>query len=227
MENNCKEILAEIRTSIDNLKERLAELEAKLAALESQAQAEPVEAQGPVDISDADIDITDDIPQEFVQEAPSAPEEPVTEEVPVIEEVPVVEEPVVEPVPVVEEAPAVQEAPAAPEEPVAEPAPQPKPRARKPKVSDESHAAVPAWKTDKPGAPVKNIRSAISLYDRALFINTLFKEDYSQYDKTIADLNAMTDMDEAEAYLAERFPDWPASSDVVYRFMMSVRKKLG
>ena len=214
MENNCKEILAEIRTSIDNLKERLAELEAKLAALESQAQAEPVEAQGPVDISDADIDITDDIPQEFVQEAPSAPEEPV-------------EEPVVEPVPVVEEAPAVQEAPAAPEEPVAEPAPQPKPRARKPKVSDEGHAAVPAWKTDKPGAPVKNIRSAISLYDRALFINTLFKEDYSQYDKTIADLNAMTDMDEAEAYLAERFPDWPASSDVVYRFMMSVRKKLG
>ena len=186
MENNCKEILAEIRTSIDNLKERLAELEAKLAALESQAQAEPVEAQGPVDISDADIDITDDIPQEFVQEAPSAPEEP-----------------------------------------VAEPAPQPKPRARKPKVSDEGHAAVPAWKTDKPGAPVKNIRSAISLYDRALFINTLFKEDYSQYDKTIADLNAMTDMDEAEAYLAERFPDWPASSDVVYRFMMSVRKKLG
>ena len=34
-----------------------------------------------------------------------------------------------------------------------------------------------AWRTDRPGSPVKNIISAISLNDRVLLINSLFKED--------------------------------------------------
>ena len=83
------------------------------------------------------------------------------------------------------------------------------------------------WRTDKPGLRVKNIRSGISLYDRALFIGTLFKEDFSLYDKTIADLNNMVSMDQAVDYIRNKFPDWNLKSDVVYNFMMSVRKKLG
>ena len=78
-----------------------------------------------------------------------------------------------------------------------------------------------------PGAPVKNIRSGISLYDRALFIGTLFKEDYALYDKTIGDLNAMYTLDQAVDYLLAKFPDWNLKSDIVYNFMMAVRKKLG
>ena len=74
---------------------------------------------------------------------------------------------------------------------------------------------------------VKNIRSGISLYDRALFIGTLFKEDYALYDKTIGDLNALGTLDEAVDYLLQRFPDWNLKSDIVYNFMMAVRKKLG
>ena len=84
-----------------------------------------------------------------------------------------------------------------------------------------------AWRLDKPGMSVKNIRSGISLYDRALFIGTLFKEDYALYDKTIGDLNALSSLDEAVDYLAEAFPDWNFKSDIVYNFMMAIRKKLG
>ena len=51
---------------------------------------------------------------------------------------------------------------------------------------------------------VKNIRSGISLYDRALFIGTLFKEDYALYDKTIGELNGLSSLDEAVDYLLDR-----------------------
>ena len=74
---------------------------------------------------------------------------------------------------------------------------------------------------------VKNIRSGISLLDRALFIGTLFKEDFALYDQTIANLNAMSSLDEAVDYIRENFPSWNLKSDVVYHFMMSIRKKLG
>ena len=86
------------------------------------------------------------------------------------------------------------------------------------------------WKIriqDKAGFLVRNIRSAISLFDRALFINTLFKEDYALYDKTIGELNELSTLDEAVDYVAARFPDWNFGSDVVYSFMMAIRKKLG
>ena len=100
-------------------------------------------------------------------------------------------------------------------EPVAEPEP----------VPDDT-IGLP-WRKDKPGLQVKNIRSGISLLDRALFIGTLFKEDFALYDKTIADLNGMSSLDQAVSYIREHFPSWNLKSDVVYHFMMSVRKKLG
>jgi len=91
---------------------------------------------------------------------------------------------------------------------------------------DPETASLP-WYVDKPGLPVKNIRSGISLYDRSLFIGTLFKEDFALYDKTIADLNALDSLDGAVAYVTEHFPDWNLRSDIVYNFMMAIRKKLG
>lgn len=121
----------------------------------------------------------------------------------------------------------VPDLPAAPEEPapaVDSPAPVvDTPAPEVPKVDTERMA----WRLDKPGMAVKNIRSGISLYDRALFIGTLFKEDYALYDRTIADLNAMGSLDEAVDYLLVNFPDWNLKSDVVYNFIMAIRKKLG
>lgn len=84
-----------------------------------------------------------------------------------------------------------------------------------------------SWRKDRPGLQVKNIRSGISLYDRALFIGTLFKEDFTLYDNTIRELNELTTLDQAVDYIRRRFPDWNLHSDVVYSFMMAIRKKLG
>lgn len=92
-------------------------------------------------------------------------------------------------------------------------------------VADET-AGLP-WRKDKPGIPVKNIRSGISLLDRALFINALFEEDATLYDATIAQLNKAETLDEAVAYIREHFPKWDLGSNAVYYFMMAVRKKLG
>ena len=94
-----------------------------------------------------------------------------------------------------------------------------------PAPADET-ASLP-WRKDKPGLRVKNIRSGISLYDRALFIGTLFKEDYSLYENTIRDLNEFVSLDQAVDYIRTHFPQWNLHSDVVYNFMMSIRKKLG
>ena len=127
-------------------------------------------------------------------------------------------EPVVEPEPVIEEIPEQvrNDEPEPEPEPVAKPAPAPRPETER----------LP-WRLDKPGLSVKHIRSGISMYDRALFIGTLFKEDYALYDKTIGELDTLTSLDEAVDYLLERFPDWNLKSDIVYNFMMAIRKKLG
>ena len=83
------------------------------------------------------------------------------------------------------------------------------------------------WRTDRPGIPVKNIRSGISLLDRALFVNTLFREDAALYDQTIVELNKLASLEEAVGYLRTHFPEWDLRSNAVYHFIMSIRKKLG
>ena len=116
-------------------------------------------------------------------------------------------------------------------EPLPEPIPEPVPEAEEeeefPEGPDISATAHLPWRTDRVGIRVKNLRSAISLYDRALFIGTLFKEDYSLYDSTISALNNLETLDEAVEYIVVHFPEWNLRSDVVYNFMMAVRKKLG
>lgn len=83
-----------------------------------------------------------------------------------------------------------------------------------------------AWKTDMPGAPVRDIRSAISLNDRVLFINRLFNEDPMSFQDMLSKINNMTSIEEViEAVVAEH-PDWDLGSEIVYRFMMAVRRKI-
>ena len=83
-----------------------------------------------------------------------------------------------------------------------------------------------AWRIDRPGSPVKNIISAISLNDRVLLINTLFKEDPLLFQDAIAAFNAMGGLEEAVSYIAANFPEWKLDSEPVYRLMMAVRRKL-
>ena len=82
-----------------------------------------------------------------------------------------------------------------------------------------------AWRTDRPGAPVRDLLSAISLNDRVQFINVLFNQDPVLFQQTRAKINIMESLDQVEAYITSHF-DWDMSSQVVYRFMMAVRRKV-
>lgn len=241
MEKNNKETLAIFAAEIEELKTRLASLEARFEELssslpeeeEEEVVAVPEEADLPeapevpeVEEVDGDTGVVDidivDLPEDIPVELPG---DPVYDAVAPLESAPEEAAPVEE----VSQAPDPETAPetapeAAPEAAEEDDLPEDKPSAG-PELMAPS-GSYP-WQTAKPGLPVKNLRSGISLFDRALFINTLFKEDYVLYDKSISDLNAVSTFPEAVDYVLRHFPDWNLSSDVVYSFMMALRKKLG
>lgn len=243
MENREQQILSEIREMISSVRVLLDALEAKVDMLSQAPVVEEVEDE-PIDL---DIeDMLDDIPvaeavapvaETVVAEAVEAAVEPVVDDDLPFDDVPVVEEPVVEE-PVVEEPVLIDEVPVVLEEPVVE----------EEHVVDEdlpvseilidaaaanartavidAMTAKEAWRTDIPGSPVKDIRSAISLHDRIIFINGLFGEDPMLFQEVLTAINSMTSVEDAVAYLAEKRPEWDMNSDEVYRFMMAVRRRI-
>ena len=218
MENREQQILSEIRSLVASVRSQLELLDAKMAEFQQIVDPQEIDVI-PIDI---DIDVDVDLPvAEPVDEPVIAPiDEPVEE--PVVEQV---EEQVEDD----DDLPfgdfIIEEEEQKPEPVAAEPEP----------VAEEPHqeAAVidvmtqkQAWRTDMPGLPVKDIRSAISLNDRVLFINYLFHEDPMTFMETLGKINQMTSLDEVVAYLAGEHKDWDFSSDVVYRFMMAVRRRI-
>lgn len=112
------------------------------------------------------------------------------------------------------------------------------PKARKTKATSEhrqysGHKVIAdqkygneAWRKDMPGPEVKDVRSAISLNDRVMFISTLFRDDSMLFQDVINKINALTTLEKVVQYLKENFPEWDMDSELVYRFMMSVRRKI-
>ncbi len=96
---------------------------------------------------------------------------------------------------------------------------------QKPVVLD-AMAEKQAWRRDIPGTEVKDVRSAISLNDRILFIRSLFGGDAVLFQDTLDRINSMESLERAVEWLMEGFPGWNFESDTVYRFMMAVRRKL-
>lgn len=196
MENKDLQILAEISDLAASLRRQLEELEEKIAHLKSVYHESADYQYDEVDIP-IDIDI-----DEMSAEEPAAisdETEPETEPETVAETEP---EAVAEVVESVAEVPPVRQA-----------------------VIDVLEDKR-AWKTDMPGAPVRDIRSAISLNDRVLFINRLFNEDPMSFQDMLSKINNMTSIEEViEAVVAEH-PDWDLGSEIVYRFMMAVRRKI-
>ena len=197
MEKTAKEVFNEIQTTIDHLRAQLDELEQRLA----EERAAEAEAPAPAVV-----------PEPETEPVEIAEPEPGTEEVPVEIELPEVESPV-------EEVP-VEEVPAEPE-------------TIDLSIDMQAIGAKPQpdaknfqWMIDIPGSPVANVISAISLNDRVLFINTLFGEDPGVFQQTINAFNSMESIGEAVSYVMANFPDWNLSSEVVYRLMMAVRRKL-
>ena len=90
--------------------------------------------------------------------------------------------------------------------------------------------APPAIKKSKQAGdslpPVKSLRSAISLADQVAFQSRLFRKDSSLYQSTVDHLDKLSTMAEAQAYLADVFPEWDQNSDDVRRFMTAVRRKI-
>ena len=204
MEKTGTKILSDIRASLEALKAQLAAIEEQVAELEGFIAAEEEAV----------------VTEPVVETVQTAEPEPVAEEVPVMME----DMPAVEDLPVSDDLPLVMEEAA--EEPVdlgiELPDEAPKPQA----ALIDRFAEDCAWKTDIPGSEVRNIISGISLNDRILFINTLFKGDAGAFQDTISVFNGLEGLSQAVDYIGEHFPNWNLNSEVVYRFMMAVRRKL-
>lgn len=232
MENREQQILSEIREMISSVRVQLDALEAKVAMLSQ----EPVVDEFEDELIELDIeDVLDGIPvsDPVVEEVAElvADDDLPFDDVPVVEE-PVVEEPVVEEPVLIDEVPVVLEEPVVEEEhvvdedlPVSEILIDAAAANARTAVID-AMTAKEAWRTDIPGSPVKDIRSAISLHDRIIFINGLFGEDPMLFQEVLTAINSMTSVEDAVAYLAEKRPEWDMNSDEVYRFMMAVRRRI-
>lgn len=229
MKNNQQQILSEIKSLMASVKTQLEALENKIVEFEQYIDAQDVVDDLPVDelieelvediaeapvaesvtevedeVMDIELEPSDDLP--FYDDLPQVSEpEPVAASDPEVEPVPDVEpvlevealpEPVEEPVQAVEQVPVI-----------------------------DAMIAKQAWRKDMPGSPVKDIRSAISLNDRILFINYLFGEDPMAFQEMLTQLNAMSSFDEAAAHAIAAHPQWDLESDTVYRFMMALRRR--
>ncbi len=218
MEKSVKEVFNEIQTTIDALRAQLDELEDRLQVMVAEIpdQVEDDLAEEPAEPEPVEVE-----PEPMAEPEP----EPTVEPEPVAEPEP---EPTVEPEPVAVE---LEAEPAPAEEPA--PAVEPEPEIIDLSIDMAGMGArtVPdarnyQWMIDLPGGPIANVISAISLNDRVLFINTLFKEDPSLFQQTISAFNGMESISEAVSYVIANFPDWNLNSEVVYRLMMAVRRKL-
>ena len=245
MEKSRPEILSEIQETLAMLKARIADIEEKLAVLEQAPEPEPEPAEEPV-AEQVPVQEKDavELPAEEIVDI--APEEPAPAAEAAEEDLPAAEADL-DPIDISLDEIEVDMAPEAPAVPEAEPAAapeEPDPEEEllmdgpaRTNINDKQGRNVRkavmdvvgqklAWKTAMPGTPVKNVISAISLNDRVLFINTLFKEDPMAFQEAIAAFNGMASFDEAEEYVRANYPDWNLNSDLVFRLMMAVRRKL-
>ncbi|MBR5300201.1 MAG: hypothetical protein IKU36_08140 [Bacteroidales bacterium] len=251
--SEIKSMMASIRSQLERLDAKMAELQQVVDPeefdmapididIDEDVQAEPVQIvevqEIPLEVEEPVNELVEEPVAESVEVSVEEPdEEPIEEIADLPEELEVVEaEPEAEPEPEVDDDLPFADVPAQeeedddlpgvfdlPEEPVtvaAKAADAAKP------ILNEVLAADCAWRKDMPGSPVRDIRSAISLNDRVIFINLLFKEDAQTFVDTLAKINTMETLDQAVEYICSTFPSWDMNSDLVYRFMMAVRRKV-
>lgn len=237
--DNQKELLAELERGLSELKEKIAVME-KLIAEFNGTETSDSEVNGEV-AEHIELVHEDFLPEisEAVQEetAPGiiAVEEGPAESVPVESrpEIPAASETATVDLPAAEEE--------APESVFGElwgeskpaPAKKPAPRTLNDVNAASVHKAVidsrpdkPRWYTDIPGSEVKDVRSAISLNDRVLFICSLFRDDSMLFQDVVNRINSFPTLEKAVEYLSGTFPEWDIYSDNVHRFMMAVRRKI-
>lgn len=237
--DNQKELLAELERGLSELKEKIAVME-KLIAEYNRTETSDSEENGEV-AEHIELVHEDFLPEisEAVQEE-TAPGTIAVEEGPA-ESVLVESRPEIPATSVTAtgDLPAAEEE--APESVFGElwreskpaPAKKPVPRTLNDVNAASVHKAVidsrpdkPRWYTDIPGSEVKDVRSAISLNDRVLFICSLFRDDSMLFQDVVNRINSFPTLEKAVEYLSETFPEWDIYSDNVHRFMMAVRRKI-
>lgn len=203
MENRQQQILSEIQSMMTSIRNQFNLLDAKISEFQQCVPAE--EEQETIDLE----------PIEFIS---LATELEVAEEEVAVEEEPVAEPEVADDLPEDDDLPFFDESETVVEtaaEPVVKSAP----------IID-TMTDKQAWRTDMPGSPVKDVRSAISLNDRILFINKLFDEDPMAFQEAIGKVNSFETFAQVVEYISSEHSDWNLESDTVYRFMMAVRRKV-
>ncbi|MDD2289944.1 MAG: hypothetical protein PHT64_02865 [Bacteroidales bacterium] len=68
-----------------------------------------------------------------------------------------------------------------------------------------------------------SLKEVIPLNDRFLYLKALFSEDSNLYEKTIADLQSLKNLQQAETYLAQHFPAWELSTPAVQKFLSQLQ----
>lgn len=214
MKNRETEFLSEVRELISDLRQRIECLEKMVAEYEQGLDSEDI------DIEPIDLDIEE---PEVEQEVERVAEPEIKQEVE-----PEVEEEV--------EPEAIGDLPediCMEQEPVQEAAPEEGHATTSEEETEKEEDDIPVfednrqlWWTDMPGSPVRDIRSAISLNDRILYINTLFNEDPMIFQDAVNAINGMNSLREVVGYVKERFPQWNLDSETVYRFMMAARRRV-
>lgn len=116
-----------------------------------------------------------------------------------------------------------------PETPAGEPEPEPEDDLL-PLADDEEEPDIEVAIEEEPEVPhtivpkVTDIKKAISLGDRFLFQRELFGGNGELMAKTIADLNRLGSLEEAEAYIDKRFPRWDKESST-YELFQGILKR--
>ena len=146
-------------------------------------------------------------------------------------EEPAIEEKTVEVASEVVPEPAVAETPATPAEPIRQ---EPEPekvitlgeqlgQSRQSSLNDRFASNKPA-EGSYGLKPISDIKSSIPLGERFLFTRTLFSGSGALFESTVAALNGMSSMEEAEGYIRANF-NWDMESSTVVDFMNIVRRR--
>ena len=213
-----KDSLNRIGDYIESLERRIAALEARMIATEqlnktladrlqaAQERIAGLEAR-PAAPAEPEVEVELIMPDDEPEDLPAP-----------VEETPVAEAPEAEPVP--QPQPQVEDKPLPAEEPAPQPVPQPAPQP----------APAPAEPAKQPaaggltGAPVADIRQAISLGDRFLFQRELFGGNGELMQKTLDALNSLSSLQQAVDYTTAHF-SWDKDSAAAELFMNVLRRR--
>lgn len=218
--DNQKELLAELERGLSELKEKIAVME-KLIAEYNGTETSDSEENGEV------AEHIELVHEDFLPEISEAVQEETAPEITATSETATGDLPAAE-----EDAPESvfgelwgESKPAAAKKPASRTLNDVN-AARVHKAVIDSRPDKPRWYTDIPGSEVKDVRSAISLNDRVLFICSLFRDDSMLFQDVVNRINSFPTLEKAVEYLSETFPEWDIYSDNVHRFMMAVRRKI-